>query len=234
MLSTVQHNAKCAAETADAAVQNSETARSGQDVVGQTIAKMQRIADVVENSAAKVSSLDEHSAAIGNIVQVIQGIAEQTNLLALNATIEAARAGEHGRGFGVVASEVKALASSTRDATGRVAEVIERVHTETAAAAATIRDGRSEIDEGLALSEKAGGSLDEILGSGVDMRQRVEQIAASNDAQSAVAQHISEAIGGVSKVSEETAVSLAGIQSNLGDLGASLDGLKSQVAFFRV
>ncbi|HEX7855986.1 MAG TPA: PAS domain-containing methyl-accepting chemotaxis protein [Sphingobium sp.] len=61
---------------------------------------------------------------LSGIVSTIRDIASQTNLLALNAAIEAARAGEAGRGFAVVASEVKKLASDTRAATARAAEMM--------------------------------------------------------------------------------------------------------------
>jgi Methyl-accepting chemotaxis protein (MCP) signalling domain len=64
---------------------------------------------------------------IGDIVKLISDIAEQTNLLALNATIEAARAGEAGKGFAVVASEVKNLASQTSRATENVAAQVQDI-----------------------------------------------------------------------------------------------------------
>ena len=64
-----------------------------------------------------IQELNEASHRIGDVIKLITDIAGQTNLLALNATIEAARAGEAGRGFGVVASEVKALSSQTAKAT---------------------------------------------------------------------------------------------------------------------
>jgi len=59
-------------------------------------------------------SLADSMSGLRNVLRVIDSIAGQTNLLALNATIEAARAGEAGRGFSVVASEVKKLATDTK------------------------------------------------------------------------------------------------------------------------
>ena len=70
-------------------------------------------------AAAKddVNALTEAARTIEPVIALIQDVANQTNLLALNATIEAARAGEMGRGFGVVAHEVKQLATRTARAT---------------------------------------------------------------------------------------------------------------------
>jgi methyl-accepting chemotaxis protein len=62
---------------------------------------------------------------ISQIVTTINGIASQTKLLALNAAIEAARAGDAGRGFAIVASEVKKLASETQAATEHAASLVE-------------------------------------------------------------------------------------------------------------
>jgi methyl-accepting chemotaxis protein len=58
------------------------------------------------------------------MLDLIKSVAQKTNMLALNASIEAVRVGEAGAGFQVVANEVKALALSTRDAAGEIAQQI--------------------------------------------------------------------------------------------------------------
>ena len=94
-----------------------------------------RMADDAFGAASRITQrvvkLDESTAAIGKIVQVITAIAKQTNLLALNATIEAARAGDAGKGFVVVANEVKELARQTGAATEDIARTIATAQADT-------------------------------------------------------------------------------------------------------
>ena len=106
-----------------------------------------KAAEEAGNTGTIVTGLSEAAAEIENVVKLISDIAEQTNLLALNATIEAARAGEAGRGFAVVASEVKELASQTAKATDGISGSIRNVQNSTGQAVSAIETITSTINQ---------------------------------------------------------------------------------------
>lgn len=89
------------------------TSAATRSLVGQTV-----------DADTLVTTLGDSLRRVGGIADLITGVASQTKLLALNATIEATRAGESGNGFGVVANEVKTLATETARSTGEITTTI--------------------------------------------------------------------------------------------------------------
>jgi methyl-accepting chemotaxis protein len=138
------------AGTAQEASQNVQAVAASAEELTAAIGNIQshverssETSSVATRDAQRASAIiDELSGAvgkIGDVVRLITAIAEQTNLLALNATIEAARAGEAGRGFAVVASEVKSLATQTAKATEEIDRQIGAVQHATRSAVEAIK-----------------------------------------------------------------------------------------------
>ena len=205
MSATILENSRNAANTSETARQAKETAEAGYTVVNETIEGMKRIAEVVRQSATTVDALGESTSRIGNIVSVIDEIADQTNLLALNAAIEAARAGEQGRGFAVVADEVRALAKRTSDATKEIADMIRKIQDDTGGVVRTMRTGTEQVDDGIALADQAGRSLQEIVDKVDKVAGMIVQIAAATEEQSAASEEIASNVEEISLVTHQTA-----------------------------
>ena len=234
MTKTIFETTKNSGNAAEAAKNSGAIAIEGGKVVEETIEGMNRVAQVVKQSAETVQALGKSSDQIGEIVQVIDDIADQTNLLALNAAIEAARAGEQGRGFAVVADEVRKLAERTTKATKEIATMIRQIQKDTEGAVVSMNRGTEEVEKGKALADKAGQSLKQIISGAQDVVDMSTQVAAASEEQSSAAEQISKNIEAISNVTQESAAGVQQIAHAAEDLNRLTVNLQELVLRFKI
>ncbi|MDN0074075.1 methyl-accepting chemotaxis protein [Crenobacter sp. SG2303] len=166
---------------------NLEVARSSYSELQEVTERIVQISERVGRFNGTVDDLNQRSASIKTIVDLIKDISDQTNLLALNAAIEAARAGEQGRGFAVVADEVRKLAervkSATNEISGNIDGMLELV-SETQRETNQITDDTEVAREVVAKASqhfgKIVGDYEQTVGSLSEIAQTMELFAQTN------------------------------------------------------
>lgn len=123
-----------------------------QKPVQANIDKMMVLKQRIQIIAELILELSEYIQQIGSIIGLVEDIAEQTNMLALNAAVEAARAGEHGKGFAVVAGEIRKLADESKQATTKIASLINDIQHTTNSTVMATEEGSKEIESGVKLA----------------------------------------------------------------------------------
>ena len=234
MAATVQDVAENANKTSSATLQAHEKACNGKKLMLQSCELVQQLADQIRSSESTMSSLEDHTGQITQILSVIRGISEQTNLLALNAAIEAARAGESGRGFAVVADEVRSLAQKTQQSTEQIQATTEQLQHGSHEAVNVMRKCLEISEQSLSQSEETSESLNQIANQ-VDLINDMNiQIAAAAEEQSNVAEEVSSNVLKIRDISSEVlndSGSIAAVGSQLASLA---DGLQASTKQFTV
>lgn len=163
MASSYRAVATSAAEVRRIAEEALEAARDGQATLEESIAAaddVHRTAGATSESAHEVEDVSER---IGEVLTLIDSIAEQTKILALNAAIEAARAGDAGKGFSVVASEIRSLATSVGRSTAQIEGMVNGIRAATAKLSKTAEEQATLSERGSALGHRASDAFNDIL-----------------------------------------------------------------------
>lgn len=234
MTVTVNQVADQSTDAAASSRQAGEEATNGGKLMQETVNGMNRISEVVNETAETVDSLGKRGEEIGNVIKVINDIAEQTNLLALNAAIEAARAGELGRGFAVVADEVRSLAERTSKATEEVGGLISSIQNETRQAVERMSEGTHLVAEGVTLSNSAGDALTQIVSRAQDVNQMIDMIATAGNEQATAAQEMSRDINTISQIADNSVRTTQDGAQAVSQLYRKVEELEQVVARFKL
>ncbi|MET0221136.1 MAG: HAMP domain-containing methyl-accepting chemotaxis protein, partial [Tardiphaga sp.] len=176
--------------------------------VQRSVSVSNRATHETQRTSGLVNGLSSAAEKIGNIIQLIQAIASQTNLLALNATIEAARAGDAGRGFAIVASEVKNLASQTAQATEQIASQIATIQNATGETVTAISQFDATVREIAEIANAIASAVEQQGAATGEIARNVEEAATGT---AAVTREIVDvrAVAGETDAGAEAALAVA-------------------------
>jgi len=200
------------------------------DQAAQANSVVERATVIAQSADQLVGQLSSGASRIGDVIKLIRAIAEQTNLLALNATIEAARAGEAGRGFAVVASEVKTLASQTAKATEEISGQIGAIQGSTAQAVEAIRQITSVMGDISRFTSTIAASVEEQSASTQEIGRNVHEAATGARELAGNMATVTEAIEETNRSATHVLDASSALTAQAGTLQQAVDDFLDRVA----
>lgn len=182
--------------------QSEQEASEGHQLMHSSLENMNAIYRTVYDISSIMTTLNENSEQIGEVITVISDVAEQTRLLALNASIEAAHAGEHGRGFSVVAENVRRLADTTMESTNNIRGLIASVQHKIKGISDLTIEGIGEVNKGLDTSNISDQKFTSILESIRSVVKDVQESSTATEQMSASAEQIYSSLTELNAIAE--------------------------------
>ena len=200
--------------------QNADNARAANQLAQNASTVAVQGGAVVSQVVDTMKGINDSSKKISDIISVIDSIAFQTNILALNAAVEAARAGDQGRGFAVVASEVRNLAQRSAAAAKEIKELI----------SASVQ----RVEQGTNLVDRAGATMQEIVGAIQRVTDIMGEISAANTEQSMGVAQVGEAVTLMDRATQENAALVEESAAAAASLNVQAERLVHVVSVFKM
>jgi methyl-accepting chemotaxis protein len=218
--SSLEETAASMEELTSTVKQNAENAKQANQLAHGASTVAEKGGAVVQQVVGTMSSINESSRKIVDIISVIDGIAFQTNILALNAAVEAARAGEQGRGFAVVAAEVRNLAQRSAAAAKEIKTLI--------------GDSVEKVEVGTKLVDDAGKTMEEIVNAVKRVTDIMSEISAASNEQSQGIEQVNQAITQMDEVTQQNAALVEEAAAAAESLEEEAQNLTRSVSVFKL
>lgn len=217
--SAVEELTATIAEISEKIKVNAQNAEKTRAIVADMNERVLESNEQMKNNTEAMDKIRETSDKIAVIISSIEDVADQTALLALNASIEAARAGEHGKGFGVVATQVSALADQSSEAARNTKDLIQ--------------NAILAVEEGIRFANATASSLVTVVENAKVVNDSMQEIAVASEDQAMAAAQISEGISQIAEVVESNSATSQESAAASEELSKQADMLKELVGRFQ-
>ncbi|HMK92633.1 MAG TPA: methyl-accepting chemotaxis protein [Thermoleophilia bacterium] len=222
-----------ATDLCDVSRDGEATAETGRQAIGEIVDGMSHVRDQITAVAETVVRLSDQTKAADEIVQTTNMLAEQSNLLSVNAAIEAASAGEYGKGFGVVAEEIRNLATQSKQAAQQVRSILSDIGRATDAAVMATEQGTKTIELNLHRTADSSDAIEDLAGGVGRASLASQQIAASTQQQLVGMDQISQAMESINAAGAQNAIAARQMEGQAVRLDEAAANLARLIGFIK-
>ena len=168
------------------------TATVGQGSISQSLDRMSRIRERVEEATGRTQRLVKSSNEIASIAESMNSMSERLSIVGVQASLNAAKAGEAGQAFKVVADEVYKLAEETGERARHVTTLVETELSDLEALAASMNSANDGVDEGVRFTDSANEAWREVARQLTEVVEMLSALREQTQAQEEIANTLDE------------------------------------------
>jgi methyl-accepting chemotaxis protein len=206
MKNTVNEASEKAGSVLALSEQTIEVSNAGKASLQTSTATILKLNEQVDVIALNIVNLSEKISQISEITEAVHNIADQCKLLAVNAAIEAVKSGEAGKGFRVVATAVKDLASQSKMATDQVQSLIREIQQATLSTTTVTKEGSTLAQDGVREIEKIRINFNRLSDVITESASVAKQIATVTYQQASGIEQVVGSMSSISKLADSSAV----------------------------
>ena len=184
------------------------------------------ISTAASASSSSIHTLYDDTRKITEILESVKTFYKQTQLLALNASIESARAGDAGKGFGVVATEIRTLATNSSESISEISNIMSNIDSSIDMVIQQSNQTNSNVSKAVEKTMSIENGLKMMDASFDHLDQKVKDMSTSIEENLVVTDNFSITIARASQVSRDVSDGIAHLHDHIESQYAKLDEIQ--------